>query len=247
MSALLKRATFEVDRSLEFFTVDELTMQLGHEPRLWPLVLVKELVDNALDACEESGVSPIIAVIIKKDSIAVWDNGPGLPTSTLERSLDYRIRVSNKTRYVSPTRGQLGNALKCVWAAPFVVDGKSGRVEVIAHGLRHTVTVGVDPVRGVPDIRHTIRPVVKNGTFIKIHWPEIASYPDSEEEPGFYKSALDLLNQYTLFNPHATFILKRPGQRQRLSASDPAWRKWLASDPTSPWWYQPDDLPRLGA
>lgn len=159
MSAILKRATFEIDRALEFFTVDELTMQLGHEPGLWPLVLVKELVDNALDACEEASVKPIIAASVKKDSMVVWDNGPGLPTSTLERSLNYRIRVSNKTRYVSPTRGQLGNALKCVWAAPFVADGKSGRVEVIAHGLRHTVTVRVDPLRGVPDIRHSTRPL----------------------------------------------------------------------------------------
>jgi Histidine kinase-, DNA gyrase B-, and HSP90-like ATPase len=117
MSGLLKRATFEIDPALEFFTVDELTMQLGHEQELWPLVLVKELVDNALDACEEAGVTPVIVVSIKKDSITVWDNGPGLPASTVERSLDYRIRVSNKTRYVSPTRGQLGNALKCVWAA----------------------------------------------------------------------------------------------------------------------------------
>lgn len=83
MSALLERATFEIDRALEFFMVDELTMQLGHEPGLWPLVLVKELVDNALDACEEAGVNPIIAVNVKKDSIAVWDNGPGLPASTL--------------------------------------------------------------------------------------------------------------------------------------------------------------------
>lgn len=80
---------------------------------------------------------------------------------------------------------------------------------------------------------------------IKIHWPEIASCAGSQEDATFYNEVFDLLARYALFNPHATFILKRPGERQMLSASDLAWRKWLASDPTSPWWYQPDDLRHL--
>ena len=47
--------------------------------------------------------------------------------TTLERSLDYLVRVSDKAHYVSPSRGQLGNALKCVWAAPYVMSRASER------------------------------------------------------------------------------------------------------------------------
>ena len=97
------------------------------------MVLVKELIDNALDACEATGAPPIITVKLEADAITVADNGPGLPANIIEKSLDYAIRISDKKGYVSPTRGQLGNALKCVWAAPFVVTGES-LVEVTAGG-----------------------------------------------------------------------------------------------------------------
>jgi DNA topoisomerase VI subunit B len=47
----LKRETFTTSRVLDFFSEKELIAQVGHPVRDWPLVVVKELVDNALDAC----------------------------------------------------------------------------------------------------------------------------------------------------------------------------------------------------
>ncbi len=95
-----------------------------------PVSVVRELVDNALDACETAGIAPEIVVTVEQDAVSVRDNGPGLPERTLARSLDYLVRVSDKAHYVSPTRGQLGNALKCLWAAPYVADGETGDIEV---------------------------------------------------------------------------------------------------------------------
>src|SRR5262245_11420346 len=60
--------------------------------------------------------------------------------------LDDAVRISDKSHYVSPTRGQLGNALKCLWAAPFVVSGERGLVEVAARGVRHRVEVSLDRI-----------------------------------------------------------------------------------------------------
>ncbi len=57
-----------------------------------------------------------------------------MPYDTLAGSLDYDIRISDKTYYVSPTRGQQGNALKCIWAAPSTQDEKNGFIEASAHG-----------------------------------------------------------------------------------------------------------------
>jgi len=81
----LTRTVFQTSRVLEFFTEKERMLQIGFPKWLWPLALIKELIDNALDACETSGIPPDIAVTLTEDIASVQDNGPGLPASTLER------------------------------------------------------------------------------------------------------------------------------------------------------------------
>src|SRR5262249_40943595 len=43
------------------------------------------------------------------------------------------------------------------------------------------------------------------------------------------------------FNPHATFLVA-DGRRSKISATNPAWKKWLPSSPTSPHWYSAERL-----
>jgi hypothetical protein len=52
----LRRTTFSTSRFLDFASIKELTAQTGREVGEWPVVIVKELVDNAIDECEEAGV-----------------------------------------------------------------------------------------------------------------------------------------------------------------------------------------------
>ena len=80
--------------------------------RDWPLVIVRELVDNGIDSAEEAGLAPQIAVTISRETgeIVVEDNGPGIPTETVDNVLDYTVRASSREPYVSPTRGAQGNA-----------------------------------------------------------------------------------------------------------------------------------------
>jgi DNA topoisomerase VI subunit B len=92
--------------------------QTGHEPELWPLVIVKELLDNSLDAAEEVVIAPEIRIKLTGRSIAVVDNGPGLPAETLAKILDFTTRTSSREACVSPSRGQQGNVLKTVLAMP---------------------------------------------------------------------------------------------------------------------------------
>src|SRR5262249_38207352 len=103
--ATLRRVQFTTSRELEFFTEKELTMQIGRPRHLWRVALAKELIDNALDAAENTRVAPEIAVTLDAGAVTVADDGPGLPPEVLERSLDYTVRVSDKSYYVSPTRG----------------------------------------------------------------------------------------------------------------------------------------------
>ena len=144
----LERVAFRTSRLAEFCGTKELTAQTGYEPGEWPLVLAKELIDNALDACEEAAIAPEISIEVstERSEIVIADNGPGLPVETLRNVLDYSIRVSSREAYVSPSRGQQGNALKCVIAMPFALDGTRGATVVESQGQAHRIVFEMDPV-----------------------------------------------------------------------------------------------------
>lgn len=243
MTATLDRETFETSRLMEFFSQKELAMQIGHDSDWWPTALVKELVDNGLDAGESAGVPPEVTVTVEDDAVSIGDNGPGLPAATLERSLDYLVRVSDKNHYVSPTRGQLGNALKCLWAAPFVATGDHGHVEVLTAGQRHEVTVGLDRIAQSPALKYEVSSdgLVRNGTLVKIHWPQIAGCLGRGDD------VRQMLTDYAAFNPHASFTWQADGGSGTIPATDPGWRKWRPADPTSPHWYTAERLRDLVA
>ena len=135
--AKLERPIFITSRQLEYFSKEELEKQIAYPINYWPLAITKELIDNGLDACEAVPVLPLIIVTVDGQRITVADNADsGLPETTLTRSQDYAVTVSNKAHYKSPLRGRQGNALKTVWAAPFVFNGGcegdgKGRIEIV--------------------------------------------------------------------------------------------------------------------
>ncbi len=156
VSPRLDRTTLRTSRLLDFCSRKELIAQTGHQPDAWPLVVLKELVDNALDACEEAGVAPEITIQVDDDGIRVIDNGPGIPAETVTDVLDFSVRISSREAYVAPDRGAQGNALKTLVAMPFVLDGNHGVLEVAAGGARHRIEFTVDPIRQEPVIKHDV-------------------------------------------------------------------------------------------
>jgi DNA topoisomerase VI subunit B len=176
---------------LEFFAEKELQLQIGQPAYRWPIAILKERVDNALDACETARVQPEITVEVTPDTLTVIDNGPGMPAETITRSLDYAVRVSDKAYYASPTRGQLGNALKCVWlqrssqAGGWAGRGRSGDV-------RYMITVRLDRIAQAPAIDLTGEPThdVKTGTSITVQWRGLASYLNRWVRPVLTRGSL---------------------------------------------------------
>ena len=170
----LHRTTFQTSRLLDFCSQKELIAQVGHQPAEWPLVVLKELMDNALDACEEAKVAPKIAITVTENSITVADNGPGLPAEVIDGVLDFSVRVSSREAYIAPDRGAQGNALKTLIAMPYVLDGKSGVVEIEALGIHHTITFSADPIRQVPVINLDRKPgSVHSGTRVTVFLPSV--------------------------------------------------------------------------
>jgi DNA topoisomerase VI subunit B len=250
-SSSLQRITFSTSRELEYFTEKELTMQLGHEHSAWRLAVLKELIDNALDACEIAGITPEIMVDVDAEGFTVADNGTGILSETVVKSTDYMMRVSDKAYYVAPTRGQLGNALKAVYAAPFVDTGERSLVTIESRGLRHTIEVSLDRIAQKPSLGYsTDESEVVKGTRIRVEWPADSAclQEDAETDDSYksnYKSKLllttesELLAAYSAFNPHAVFRFNGSVWNKKPIKD---WRKWQPNDPISPHWYNTQTL-----
>ena len=236
----LTRETFTTSRLLDFFSEKELTAQVGHGRQDWPLVAVKELIDNALDACEDARISPQIHVEISTAGITVADNGPGIPAETVTGVLDFTIRVSSREAYVSPCRGAQGNALKTLVAMPFVLDGGNGMVEIEAHGVRHRIVTRVDRIAQKPILDHQQKPgPVKNGSCVRVF-----SLLNAADDDGRF---LQLLRGFAFANPHLHLSATIFGNRYDWPATSTAWKKWFPSDLAPAHWYGPEHLERLMA
>jgi DNA topoisomerase VI subunit B len=242
--AVLHRDAFRTSRLLEFCNQKELTAQTGHASEEWPLVILKELIDNALDAAEEANIAPEINIQVSTETgeIVVADNGPGLPAETVKDVLDYTVRVSSREAYVSPTRGAQGNALKTILAMAFALDGSRGETVIEARGHTHRISFGVDRLRQEPVVAHSAsRSSITIGTRITIRWPDSASSELVDAKSRF----LQIADDFSWLNPHTGIRVEWNGVVHiNRSPSDPEWKKWHACDPTSPHWYDPSRLER---
>lgn len=244
----LKRSTHSRSRAGEYFNSDDLTRLTGKSSRDFPAAILKELVDNAVDACESGSVQPEIAIELVLKGDCVWlivsDNGSGIPPSTIEGMLDYSRYVSDKWAYVSPTRGAQGNALKTVIGMPHALGAREPRI-VTAQGIKHIITTEVSPTGGV-DIRHNKESVAdETGTRWEVPFPA-------------YEHTLPNLvwwaRSYAFVNPHCFFEINTNIEQAKwdfaenseiYKPSNPDFKKWKANASTPPRWYTPNDLNKL--
>jgi DNA topoisomerase VI subunit B len=241
--AVIKEApapeTFRTSRLLDFASQRELTAQIGHPPSLWPMVAVKELVDNALDATEQIEAPPELTVTVTPTSIEVADNGPGLSGDVLDDVLDFTVRVSSREAYVGPTRGAQGNALKTLLVMPFVLDGNAGLVEIESLGIHHRIELAIDRIAQEPKAEVRRGPsLVKSGTVVRLHWPDSASSMLADAVGPIR----DQLYKFAVFNPHLSLKARVGTKDMAWEPTDPSWRRWRPSDPAPAQWY---DVPRL--
>jgi DNA topoisomerase VI subunit B len=244
----LTRVAFKVSRLMEFCSERELQNQTGHSIYDWLLVVGKETVDNALDACEEAEVAPDIMIIVDSGTVIVQDNAGGIDTETIESILDYTIRVSSREAYVSPTRGAQGNALKTILAMSYVLNRKiggdvdaAGTTIIETRGIKHQIEFRVDHINNQPKIVHTTaESPVKVGTKLTIKWPQKDSLLEYAEHQ--FKS---LIEAYAWFNPHLILRGVWFGREFiNVEATKPTWEKWRPRNPTSPHWYDESRLQR---
>jgi len=103
----------------DYFTADGLETLAGVPWYRYEAFILKELLDNALDATENQDARRVDVRLEpagnKAERLSVFDNGPGITGRLLDQIYaQFDSYVSSKKGYRAPTRGYQGNALKTV-------------------------------------------------------------------------------------------------------------------------------------
>jgi len=170
---------------------------------------VKEAVDNALDACEESEVLPDIIVQIekvKKDEyiISVEDNGPGIVKAQIPNIFG-RLLYGSRFHAIRQSRGQQGIGISAVVMYGQLTTGHPTRViSKIGEDMpAYEVDLLIDTKRNRPEALRTeaVHWDKPNGTKVMINL--IARYSRERRQ-----SVYEYLKATAIVNPHAhiTFI-----------------------------------------
>ena len=198
--------------------------------------------------------------------INVSDNGNGIPPEVVDRILDFNTRTTSKAFYRTPTRGQMGNALKTIFGIPFALSqlSEENTVEPIiieTQGVKHTIDIKADPT-GELKLNYDTEPIGNNvGTCITtVLEPKISYFGDKEK---ILAAIEKLCIGYGIFNPHTKFefegkviegrydkfenlIENEINKSQKyLPIVDEKWHKFYPTDLPSPYWYSSEDLTKL--
>ena len=105
--------------TVDYFTEDGLIKQIGLTKEYWDKVIMKEIIDNALDAIEPLNNKEVyIAQGIS--SLGIYDNGAGISCETVKSIFDYKFYVSRNRVYITASRGKQGNGLKTIISICFL-------------------------------------------------------------------------------------------------------------------------------
>jgi DNA topoisomerase VI subunit B len=243
----LERTTFEASRAAEFFDARKLATLTGVGSDDFASVVLKELIDNSLDACESAGVKPQIDVHVPGGeddfNITVQDNGPGIPSEVVRKVKDYSISVSDKAAYRSPTRGAQGNAWKTIIGMPYALGSRRPLTVVARGGVKHTIEPSIDPAGQLRIAHEETNGQVPDTGGTRVEVPiclPLDNYFPQDFDP------LHWVRSFAIFNPHADVTYQGMG----TGAGGPVFykstvervKKCVPSEPTSPHWYSPESL-----
>jgi DNA topoisomerase VI subunit B len=198
----------------EFFTKNRHLLGFDN-PQKALLTAVKEAVDNSLDACEEAGILPEIAIEIaevgeNRYRIAVEDNGPGIVRQQVPKIFG-KLLYGSKFHRLKQQRGQQGIGISAAGMYGQLTTGRPVRI-VSRTGPRkpaHLFELAIDTQKNAP--------VVQKDT--EIDWDKAYGTRVEIELEAVYKkgrrSVDDYVEQTVLANPHITVRYLTPKEAPR--------------------------------
>ncbi len=182
-------------------------------PRKALLTVVKEAVDNALDACEEARILPEIIVEIYETAqgkylVVIEDNGPGIIKQQIPK-IFAKLLYGSKFHKLSQSRGQQGIGISAAVLYAQLTTGKPVRITSRVKGMpAHYMELMIDTKQNKPKIlvEEEIEWNKEHGTRIEL---EIAaSYSRGNQSVDEY------IKETAIVNPHATIIYVNPKAEQ---------------------------------
>ncbi len=207
-------ATRQRDISVsEFFTKNR--HLLGFDSPLKALLTaVKEAVDNSLDACEEAGILPEIAVEITQTGenrfrMAVEDNGPGIIEAQIGKVFG-KLLYGSKFHKLSQTRGQQGIGISAAGMYGQLTTGKPVRIlsRTSKRKDAHEYLLTIDTARNKPDIHEA-----KASDWDKSHGTRVEIEMEARYQKGV-RSVDMYLKQTAIANPHLTLHYTDPAEEK---------------------------------
>lgn len=211
-------------REFDYLQLHWLEKTTGRPSHEWDLYVIKELLDNALDADEHWAREHSVAVELTVDlcyrridvldihslDIAVF-NRATFPTALLPAIFDLTAYTSDKSHYSYPSRGQQGNALKTLLGIPYalrhefygdysnirkpLVIETGDQAYIISLEINEThQQVGLTPIEPTP-----LNPP-RDGTCVRVGIDRFI-----QERPRTRAGLCAWAQRFALLNPHAAF------------------------------------------
>ena len=198
----VERTVFATPRGAEFLELRALQAQTGQPVEAFGHIVVKELLDNALDRAETAGRAPNIDITTRTDDgitfVTVTDNGAGITPATVDDVCDFTVLVSDKARYRGPARGAQGNALKTLLGIP----KRSVSPSRWSSSRRASTTnywVSIERTGDVAVVHDTTECSRTVGTSVTVPLPA-----EMDVDPGRWAAGAALVN------PHAAITVIKP-------------------------------------
>ncbi len=183
-------------------------------PRKALLTTVKEAVDNALDACEEAGILPMIEISVEQlgethFKAIVQDNGPGIVKKQIP-SIFGQLLYGSRFHLLRMSRGQQGIGISAAGMYGLLTTGRPVRItsRTSPRAKAHYYELQIDTKQNRPDVIRDdqVNWDVTHGTRVEIELE--ARYQRGRQ------SVDDYLQQTAIANPHVTFIYHAPDGRE---------------------------------
>lgn len=189
---------------------------LGYDNKIKALLtIVKEGVDNALDATEESRILPEIYVKIdelekEKFKIIIKDNGPGIVKKQVPKIFG-KLLYGSKFHRLKQSRGQQGIGISgCALYAQLTTGEPTEIITSIGDGKTHRYVLKIDVKVNEPKIISSN--IIQNSDDGAWHGVQVTFVVE-----GIYRehkqSVLEYLKEVAISNPYAQMVFDSPNGR----------------------------------
>lgn len=179
------------------------------------LIIVKETVDNSLDACEEAGILPEIFVGIKdlgseKYEITIRDNGPGIVKKQIPKIFG-SLLYGSKFHRLKQSRGQQGIGVsgavlysQLTTGSPTIIRTSTGDGETHSYRLR------MDVSKNRPILDETSAEEGRVWHGVDVTFVAECTYRENRQ------SVLEYIKQTAISNPYADITFVSPSGRKEF-------------------------------